>query len=81
MSTARKPQVSDILWYWPHQTEAVAKVPGQPMAAMIVAVWSDSNVSLTVVDANGVTYGRPSTQLLRPGEVRPDAGFAEFITD
>ncbi len=75
-----KPTVGRVVWYHPARSDP-GPLPGggQPLAAIIAHVWSETCVNLTVFDANGTPYGRTSVFLYQGGEWKPDAGFAEWM--
>lgn len=74
-----EPTVGRIVWYYPFPGEPGPSAGGQPLAAQIAHVWSDTCVNLMVVDANGNTYSKTSILLLQDGNPRPGLGFCEWM--
>lgn len=77
------PTVGRIVWYHPLLRGMGVGDPGpdprgQPLAAIVTHVWSDTCVNLTVHDVNGNTYGRTSVLLVQDGPV-PDQNYAEWM--
>lgn len=81
-----KPTVSRFVWYRPYTTPNVMVldyagksqfdnglpcVMGEPLPALITAVWGDDCVSVTVFDINGGSHGRPSIHLWHGEGERP----------
>jgi hypothetical protein len=62
-----KPSVGRIVWYRPAQYLDIGKMAihdwREPLAAMVVWVWSESCVNLDVVDHNGAHHKRSSVTL------------------
>ena len=71
-----EPTIGRVVWYHP--------VPGElgygigPLAAIIVRVWSDYCVNLTVFDQNGDPHGKTSVALVQDDEA-PMYGYAEWM--
>lgn len=67
------PTVSRMVWYHPHHQEMLAHgLPyPSPLAAIIVYVWTNRMVNLTVFDANGVPHARPSVWLIQDDDAVP----------
>lgn len=61
-----KPSVGRIVRYFPTTTDGLA-APDEGCAALIVRVWSDVMVNLTVFDAAGNTHSRTSVGQRREG--------------
>lgn len=75
-----KPTVGRVVWYWPSPKEhIVGNDGGQPLAALVAHVWSDTCVNLAVFDANGCGHSRTSVLLHQDGNPRPGAGFCEWM--
>ena len=76
-----KPTVGRVVWYTPYQSDTFAYTPGQPLAAIVTAVWSDTCVNLAVFDANGNSHGRTSVLLWQDDgdNPKPDCGFCEWM--
>jgi hypothetical protein len=75
-----KPTVGRIVWFYPASNED--KMPydkGQPLAAIVTKVWSDTMVNLAVFDANGIRHGRTSVPLRQPGPTHPDNYYCEWM--
>jgi len=64
-----KPTVGRVVWYWPRATD----LDGQPHAALIAYVHSDTMVNLAVFNSSGNANGQSSV-LLWQGEGRRPAG-------
>lgn len=73
------PTVGRIVWYYPFPNDPGPSPGGQPLAAVVAHVWSDTCVNLAVMDANGATYNRTSVLLVQEGNARPDVGFCEWM--
>ncbi|MEN6540880.1 MAG: hypothetical protein ABFC67_14830 [Mizugakiibacter sp.] len=76
-----KPTVGRVVHYTPGPTE---KIPGngsgQPLAALIAFVHSDSCVNLAVFDANGNNHSRTSVPLVQDDTgLLPEWGFAQWM--
>lgn len=74
-----QPTVGRIVWFHPYNTDSFAYTPGQPCAAIIARVWSNSCVNLSVFDHNGNWHSRTSVLLVQDGEDRPSSGFCEWM--
>ena len=73
-----KPTVGRVVHYHPAPGEMTAAT-GQPLAAIITCVWSDTCVNLVVFDANGLPHSKTSQLLVQDGEVKPDCCYAEWM--
>lgn len=78
-----KPTVGRVVWYTPSPIgvdgsgRKIFQFPctvGQPLAAIIAYVHSDSMVNLTVFDANGESHGVCSVDLIQDGQPKPEFG-------
>lgn len=72
-----KPTVGRIVWFHDEACQApapLARISGQPLAAIVTGVWSDRMVNLAVFDANGVSHPRTSITLVQDGDVTPPFG-------
>lgn len=69
-----KPTIGRVVWFWPGLANE-----GQPQAAIVAHVWSDTCVNLAVFDANGNASGRTSVLLHQDGNERQSACFAEWM--
>jgi hypothetical protein len=89
---AMKPTVGRVVWYRPSQqdmsnlgTVMVTAIDRdkvmQPLAAQIVAVWSDRRVNLVVFDAVGAPHARQNILLVHGPAERPapGVGYAEWM--
>ena len=76
-----EPTVGRVVWYHPYQNEALGFVypMGQPCAAIVTHVWSDTCVNLVVFDANGYPHSRTSVLLHQGDSDRPSYGFCEWM--
>lgn len=76
------PTPGRVVWYYPYSTSDGSIVPadnGQPLAAIVARVWSDTCVNLAIFDASGNHHSRTSVLLVQPGNPRPDHGFCEWM--
>lgn len=74
-----KSTVGRVVWYYPAKTDGLVCYDGQPLAAIVAHVHSDTMVNLAVFDANGDPHNRTSVQLVQDddSEVTPAAkGYA-----
>lgn len=79
MTHAIKPTVGRVLWYYPRDDDSGAKPsPGQPLAAVIAAVWTDTCVNIAYFDANGVQWSKQSVLLIH-GDAHPEQGYAAWM--
>jgi hypothetical protein len=77
-----KPTVGRVVWFYPPKfAEGGFNAPheGEPCAAIVAKVWSDTMVNLSVFDANGVSHARTSVRLVQEGTKRPDGYFCEWM--
>jgi hypothetical protein len=73
-----KPTVGRVLWYW--DSALTAEHPdGEPLAAIVVRVWSDSLVNLCVFDSSGNPTSRTSVALYQGEGDRPGGSHAEWM--
>ena len=76
-----KPTVGRVVWYYP-PNYLPGSDPGQPLAAIVACVWSDTCVNLAIFDADGRPMADPPTSVLlvQEGNPRPDGGnFCEWM--
>jgi hypothetical protein len=73
------PTPGRIVWYRPASHESIIAHGSDPLAAMVVAVWHDRMVNLTVWDANGCQHSRTSVQLLQDGDVSHGGSYCEWM--
>ncbi len=74
-----EPTVGRVVWYHPGPHEHGPSPGGQPLAAHIAHVWSDTCVNLMVIDANGNPYSCTSVLLVQDGALRPENCFCEWM--
>lgn len=78
-----KPTVGRIVWFHPGTEDDINTNNGQPLAAVVAAVYSDSLVCLTVFGANGIPQSRDQVPLVQDGSavsapVAPGTRWAEW---
>lgn len=75
------PTVGRVVLFWPRRNDNIAKIPGQPLAAIICAVPEGKpTINLVVFSAHGHTHGYENVTLIQDGEPRPpDGDFAEWM--
>src|SRR4051812_2510400 len=72
-----KPTVGRIVWFHDEQCQSpapLARITGQPLAAIVTGVWGDRMVNLAVFDANGASHSRTSVTLVQDGAAAPPLG-------
>lgn len=72
-----KPTVGRVVWYHPSPNTGEAgfsSYSGQPHAAIVAYVHSDTMLNLTVSDHNGTPHSRTSVQLVQEGDTPPTIG-------
>lgn len=79
-----KPAVGRVVWFHPSKNSAESgfsrHTEGEPYAAIVAHVHSDTMVNLSVFDANGVTHSRTSVTLVQGDADAPAYGFyAEWM--
>lgn len=75
------PTVGRIVWFHDEtclDPAPIARITGQPSAAIITAVWGDRMVNLAVFDGNGKIHPRTSITLVQPGDACPPPGCAQY---
>lgn len=72
----QKPTIGRVLHFFPGREDALHRLGRLPLAAIVVAVWSDSCVNLVVFDGNGTSHGRTSVQLVHEEGYEPAGGHA-----
>lgn len=74
------PTLGRIVWFTPSKNESMATETDGRCAAIVVKVWSDRVVNLTVFDANGNSVPKASVTLVQDGDLAPNGGyFAEWM--
>ncbi len=68
------PTIGRVVWY--HEANFNQ---GQPCAAIVAFVHSDSMVNLAVFDPSGKQLSRTSVPLIQDGDERPDWGYCEWM--
>ena len=76
MTQSISPTPGRILWYTPAPAEGLGQLSGQPLAAIVVGVHSDSRVNLSVFDTYGNNHSRTNVFWRQPGEDKPAPGYA-----
>jgi hypothetical protein len=75
-----KPTVGRLVWFTPSVDDITFAINGdQPLAGIIVTVWSDTYVNLAVFDANGISASRTSVLLVQDDMPRPSGYFCEWM--
>lgn len=74
-----KPTNGRIVWYTASRHDGMPGNDGEPLAAIVVHVWNERMVNLTVFDPNGIPCPRTSVPLVQEGDVAPkDGGYCEW---
>jgi hypothetical protein len=74
-----KPTVGRSLWYYPG-IDPIARVGDEPLAAILTAVLTDTDINLCVFDANGHPHPRQHVYLFQEGGRSPgEAGHAQWM--
>lgn len=74
-----KPTVGRIVWYHPGAEDPGPYPDGQPLAAIVTHVWTETCINLAIFDANGNPYSRTSVLLVQDGYPVPSACYAEWM--
>jgi hypothetical protein len=70
-----KPTVGRVVWYRKHRNEVLAGGDDAPLAAIVVRVWGNEMVNLTVFDGEGISHPRTSVPLVQSADGwRPEQG-------
>jgi hypothetical protein len=81
----QKPTIGRIVWYWPgaHDSLAINHDKEQAYAAIIVFVWDDKRINLTIFDRDGNPQPRRGVDLLLEGHLvrKGIDSFAEWPAD
>lgn len=73
------PSVGRIVWFHPYSDQPLPMSADNVLAAIVVAVWSDTCVNLAVFDGNGNAHAFTSVLLVQPGQPKPDFGYCEWM--
>lgn len=73
------PSVGRVVWYHPGQGDPGPDPQGQPLAAIVTHVWSDTCVNLAVFDTNGIPYNRTSVYLHQGDVAVSGRPYAEWM--
>lgn len=73
----QKPTVGRVVHFFPATSDALYR-NGEPLAATIVRVWSDTCINLALFDGDAKLHARCSVLLHQDGHERPEAGFAAW---
>ena len=73
----QKPTIGRVVHFFPAASDALYR-NGEPLAATIVKVWSDTCVNLAAFDGNANLHKPTSVLLHQEGNERPSAGFAAW---
>ncbi len=74
-----KPTVGRVVWYRPAEGNLLDFSQGQPLAAIIAHVHSDTLVNLAIFDANGQLWNRTSVVLVQEGDPVPTSSYCEWM--
>jgi hypothetical protein len=78
-----KPTVGRIVWFQPSSTdlpsERLVQIGKEPLAAIVVAVHSDTCINLAVFDANGCHHARTSVPLIQGDDPVPESYYCEWM--
>lgn len=72
-----KPTVGRVVHFFPATTDTLHR-DGEPLAATIVRVWSNTCVNLALFDRDGHLHRRTSVLLHQVENERPESGFAAW---
>ena len=80
MTETIKPTVGRVLWYYPREgDQGASPPPGQPLAAIIATVWTDTCINIAYFDANGVPWNKQSVLLIQGDTVPAEGGYAVWM--
>lgn len=75
-----KPALGRVVWFTPAQSDSMPTDEGK-CVGIVVKVWHDRMVNLTVFDANGNQYSRTSVALLQDDDKPLSMGYyAEWMS-
>lgn len=75
-----KPTPGRIVHYYPSGSDNMTVIGAEPLAAIIVGVWSDTCVNLCVFDTNGIPHQKTSVLLVQDNmDVPADTGYADWM--
>lgn len=69
------PTIGRVVWY--HAKDG--DFNGQPLAAIVCHVWSDTCVNLSIFDSNGNQHGLTSVFLYQGDTDRPSDDYCEWM--
>ncbi|MBF9263569.1 Gp49 family protein [Paracidovorax cattleyae] len=73
----QKPTVGRVVHFFPATSDDLYR-NGEPVAATIVRVWTDTCVNLALFDGDAQLHARTSVLLHQEGHALPDAGYAAW---
>ena len=79
MTQVISPTPGRIVWFYPAPHEGIATLNGQPLAAIVAGVHSDTLVNLSVLDAYGNHQQRSNVTLVQPGNDAPAYSHAAWM--
>lgn len=74
-----KPTVGRIVHYRPGPQDPTPQFKNEPLAAIVTRVISDQVVNLTVLRADGITYGRHNVDLVQSGSNSPVEPYCHWM--
>lgn len=75
-----QPTVGRVVWYHPAASQRIKGQPDDQLcAAIVVYVWGDRMVNLTVMTPNGAPYGVTSVTLVQDGDTAPLERYCEWM--
>ncbi len=79
MSAVITPTPGRIVWFHATEHDGIARLNGQPLAAIITGIHNDRLVNLAVFDAYGNAQQRSNVTLAQPDEDRPNHAHASWM--
>jgi hypothetical protein len=73
------PTPGRVIWYIPGNDDGIARIKGQPLAAIVAAVNDNGSVNLAVFDARGVSQPRANVYIAQADGSVPGTGHAEWM--